>query len=101
MAAPGPIKLHQTPNSHPCMVVRTAMELKGLEYEVVDYPISAQRAETMEEIFGSGRRTVPGVEIGDEKIHGSRAITARLEELAPDPAPRSSCTSPARWPSPA
>jgi glutathione S-transferase len=80
------ITLHQTVISHPCMAVRTAMELKGLDYETVDYPISPQRAETMEQIFGEGRRTVPGILIGEEKVHGSRAIMARLEGLAPDPA---------------
>jgi glutathione S-transferase len=80
------ITLHQTVISHPCMAVRTAMELKGVDYETVDYPISPQRAETMEQIFGEGRRTVPGLEIGDEKVHGSRAIMVRLDELAPEPA---------------
>ncbi len=79
------ITLHQTVISHPCMAVRTALELKGLDYETVDYQISPQRAETIEEIFGEGRRTVPGVVLGGEKVHGSVAIMQRLEELSPEP----------------
>jgi glutathione S-transferase len=79
------ITLHQTPISNPCMAVRAALDLKGLDYEVVDFPISPERAERMEEIYGAGRRTVPGMLVGEERVHSSLAIMARLEELAPVP----------------
>jgi glutathione S-transferase len=39
----------------------------------------------MERIYGPGRRTVPGLLVDGEPVHGSRAILARLEELAPEP----------------
>ena len=39
----------------------------------------------MERVYGEGNRTVPGLLVGDEPVHGSTAILARLEELAPEP----------------
>jgi glutathione S-transferase len=39
----------------------------------------------MERIYGEGKRTVPGLLVDGEPVHGSRAILARLEELVPDP----------------
>ncbi|MEO7197390.1 MAG: glutathione S-transferase, partial [Solirubrobacterales bacterium] len=39
----------------------------------------------MEEIYGAGNRTVPGLVVDGEAVHGSRAILAKLEEIAPDP----------------
>jgi glutathione S-transferase len=35
-------------------------------------------------IYGEGKKTVPGLLIDDEPVHGSRAILARLDELAPE-----------------
>ena len=74
--------LHATPPSHPCMTAREALRLKGLEFEEVSYAPGDHNA-PMEELFGS--RTVPGLMVDDEPVHGSRAILARLEELAPEP----------------
>jgi glutathione S-transferase len=81
---PPTITLHALPPSHPCMTVASALELKGLEYERVDFPHS-ERLERMQEIYGEGNSTVPGVLIDGEPIHGSRAILARLEQLEPEP----------------
>ena len=78
------ITLHAVPPSHPCMTVAAALELKQLEYERVDFP-HTERLERMQEIYGEGNSTVPGVLIDDEPVHGSRAILARLEQLAPEP----------------
>ncbi len=36
-------------------------------------------------IYGEGNRTVPGMLVDGEPVHGSRAILARLEELEPEP----------------
>jgi glutathione S-transferase len=66
------------------MTVAAALELKGLEYERVDFAHS-ERLERMQEIYGEGNSTVPGAVIDGEPVHGSRAILARLEQLAPDP----------------
>jgi glutathione S-transferase len=81
---PPTLKLHAVPPSHPCMTVARALELKGLEYERIDFP-HTERLERMEEIYGEGNSTVPGLLIDGEPVHGSRAILARLEALAPEP----------------
>ena len=39
----------------------------------------------MQEIYGEGHSTVPGMLIDGEPVHGSRAILARLEQLSPEP----------------
>jgi glutathione S-transferase len=77
--------LHGTPPSHPCMAAEAALRVKGLPYERVDFAPGAHNAE-MESRYGEGRRTVPGLMVDGEPVHGSRAILARLDELAPDPA---------------
>jgi glutathione S-transferase len=40
----------------------------------------------MERIYGAGHRTVPGLLIDDEPVHGSNAILQRLEQLVAEPA---------------
>jgi glutathione S-transferase len=40
----------------------------------------------MQRIYGEGKTTVPGLLIDEERVHGSRAILARLDELEPEPA---------------
>jgi len=67
------------------MTVDAALRLKGLDFERVDLAPGPHN-EDMESIYGEGNRTVPGLLIGDEPVHGSTAILARIEELAPDPA---------------
>ena len=81
---PPTLKLHAVPPSHPCMTVAAALELKGLDYERIDFP-HTERLERMEEIYGEGNSTVPGLLIDDEPVHGSRAILARLEAIEPTP----------------
>ncbi len=76
------ITLHALPPSHPCMTAEAALKLKGVDYERVDLAPGAH-TEEMERLYGS--RTVPGALFGDEPVHGSRAILARLEELHPSP----------------
>jgi glutathione S-transferase len=67
------------------MTVAAALELKGLGYERIDFS-PGQHTERMQELYGEGNSTVPGLLVDDEPVHGSRAILARLEELAPEPA---------------
>src|SRR3954471_21900893 len=76
------ITLHVLPPSHPCHAAIRALELKGLEFERVDL-VFGTHAEEMTRIYGS--RTVPGMLLDGEPVHGSRAILARLEQLVPDP----------------
>jgi glutathione S-transferase len=77
--------LHVLPPSHPCMTATAALELKGLEYERVEFTPGTQIA-PMQEIYGEGNHTVPGLLVDGEPVHGSRAILARLEELVAEPA---------------
>jgi glutathione S-transferase len=75
---------HVLPPSHPCATVEAALKLKGLEYEKVELQ-AGPHPEEMERIYGAGRRTVPGLLIDDEPVHGSNAILERLEQVAPEP----------------
>ena len=68
------------------MTVARALELKGLDYERIDLTPGPTHKEEMARIYGEGNTTVPGLSIGEERVHGSRRILARLEELAPEPA---------------
>jgi glutathione S-transferase len=77
------LKLYVIHGSHPCAVVEKAMSMKGLSYDVVEWP-PPLHAPIQRVIFGA--RTVPGLKIDGEKISGSRAIIRRLDELAREPA---------------
>lgn len=78
------LTLHSLPPSHPSRAAEAALVYKGLEFEKIDLAPGEHNA-AMEEIYGEGHRTVPGLVVGDEPVHGSSAIFARLEEIAPDP----------------
>ena len=78
------ITLHVLPPSHPCKTVRAALDLKGLEYERVDLE-GGPHVEQMQEIYGEGNHTVPGMLLDGRPIHGSVPIMYALEELAPEP----------------
>lgn len=78
------LTLHALPPSHPCMTVETALRVKGLEFERIDLA-PGEHNDDMQKLYGDGRRTVPGLMVGDEPVHGSRAILARIEELQPEP----------------
>lgn len=78
------ITLHGLAPSHPCMTVAAGLQFKGLEYERIDFR-PGEHVDKMQEIYGEGHETVPGLLIDDERVHGSVAILTRLEELVPDP----------------
>jgi len=75
--------LHVIPFSHPCLAVSGALDRLGYEYETVRL-ITGQQAEEVERVYGEERRTVPGLLVDDEPVHGTAAIFARLDELNPD-----------------
>lgn len=81
---PPALVLHVLPPSHPCMTATAALRLKGLEYERIEF-IPGQHIEPMQEIYGEGNYTVPGMLVDGDPVHGSRAILDRLEQLAPEP----------------
>lgn len=78
------LTLHVLPPSHPSRAAEAALEYKGLDFEkVVLNP--GEHTSAMEEIYGEGRTTVPGLVVDGDPVHGSVAILERLEEIAPDP----------------
>jgi glutathione S-transferase len=81
---PPALILHALPPSHPCMTVAAALRFKGLEYERIDLK-AGEHVDRMQEIYGEGHSTVPGLLVDGEPVHGSRAILERLESLAPEP----------------
>lgn len=83
MAAQPRLVLHVVPFSHPCLAVSAALDRLGLEYETVTLETGKQGDE-VEEVYGEGRRTVPGLLVDDEAVHGTSTIFARLGELHPD-----------------
>ncbi len=78
------LTLHVLRFSHPSRAAIRALEVKGLDYELVELAPGPHN-ETMEELYGEGKQTVPGLLVGEEPVHGSRAIFERLEQLRPDP----------------
>ncbi len=83
MPAQPRLVLHVVPFSHPCLAVSAALDRLGLEYETVTLETGRQGDE-VEEVYGEGRRTVPGLLVDDEPVHGTPTIFARLGELHPD-----------------
>jgi glutathione S-transferase len=78
------LTVHVLPPSHPCKTVEAALAIKGLAYERIELAPGSHNDE-IESIYGSGSRTVPGMLVDGEPVHGSRAILERLEALAPSP----------------
>ncbi len=78
------ITLHVLAPSHPCMAAEAALRRKGLAYERVALT-AGPHTEEMAAVYGEGRTTVPGMLVDGEPVHGSRAITARLEQLVAEP----------------
>jgi glutathione S-transferase len=77
--------LHVLAPSHPSWTVEAALRHKGLDFERIELPLDGTHNAEMERVYGAGCRTVPGLLVDGEPVHGSRAILARLEQLAPDP----------------
>ena len=75
--------LHAVPFSHPCLAVKAVLDRHGLEYETVDL-VSGPHADEVERIYGDGRRTVPGLLVDDEPVHGTTAIFDKLDALVDD-----------------
>jgi glutathione S-transferase len=67
------------------MTVEAALRLKGLPYERIDLSMTGGHPARMQEIYGEGHSTVPGLLVDGEPVHGSRKILARLEEIEPEP----------------
>ncbi|HRV60549.1 MAG: glutathione S-transferase [Solirubrobacterales bacterium] len=77
------VTLHALPPSHPCKAVGAALDYKGIEYEWVNLDFGKHN-EQITELYGEGKTRVPGLTIGEERVHGSTNIFKRLEELVPE-----------------
>jgi glutathione S-transferase len=77
------ITLHVLPPSHPCLTAEAALKHKDLTYELINLGMGKHQDE-IEKIYGEGKRTVPGMTIGGETVHGSTAILWKLEQLHPE-----------------
>jgi glutathione S-transferase len=77
------IKLYWTGLSHPSQAVRKMLELKGLQYELVDVMPASQQLHTRLAGFRGG--TIPALKIDGRRIQGSREIARALEQLRPEP----------------
>ncbi|MCU0313300.1 MAG: glutathione S-transferase [Solirubrobacteraceae bacterium] len=78
------LTLHVLPPSHPCKTAEAALRFKGLEAEIVTLT-PGEHGDVIEELYGAGNRTVPGLLVDGEPVHGSMAILERLEQLVPEP----------------
>ena len=69
--------------SHPSQVARKMLDLKGVEYELIDvFPLN-QRIHMRLAGFPGG--TVPGIKLDGQRIQGSRQIARALDERWPEP----------------
>ena len=73
--------LHVLPPSHPCLTVKRALALKGLEYQLVNLAPGTHNDE-IERIYGAGRTTVPGLTIDGEAATPEAAVEKGPLELA-------------------
>jgi glutathione S-transferase len=75
--------LYSLSTSHPALAVRGMLDLKGIDYRVVDlwpgfHPVVVR-------LRGFRGGTVPALVIDGRRIQGSRAIARALDALRPDP----------------
>jgi glutathione S-transferase len=69
--------------SHPSQVARRMLDLKGVEYEVVDVVPLNQRIHLRLAGFSGG--TVPALKIDGQRVQGSRQIARVLDQRWPEP----------------
>src|SRR5947209_10840400 len=88
--------------SHPSQVARKMLDLKGVEYKLVDVLPLNQRIHLRLARFSGG--TVPALKLDGQRIQGSRQIARTLDERWPepplfpaDPALRASVEEAERW----
>ncbi len=79
-----PVTLHVLDASHPAHAAEAALESRGIEFERVVLLLDGTHPQKVEEVYGPGNDSVPGMLVGDKPVHGSSAIFTRLDELVPD-----------------
>lgn len=81
-------KLYSFWRSSAAYRVRIALNLKGMDYEIIPIHLSKNGGEQMGEVYSSKNpnRLLPVFEDGQKSIHQSLAIIEYLEEVQPEPA---------------
>ena len=81
-------KLYSFWRSSAAYRVRIALNLKGMDYEIIPIHLSKNGGEQMGEVYSSKNpnRLVPLFEDGQKSIHQSLAIIGYLEEVQAEPA---------------
>jgi maleylpyruvate isomerase len=81
-------KLYSFWRSSAAFRVRIALNLKGMDYEIIPVHLGKNGGEQTSDIYSSKNpnRLVPLYEYGEIKIHQSLAIIEYLEEAQPEPA---------------
>ena len=81
-------KLYSFWRSSAAFRVRIALNLKGMDYEIIPVHLGKNGGEQTSDIYSSKNpnRLVPLYEYGEIKIHQSLAIIEYLEEAKPEPA---------------
>jgi glutathione S-transferase len=83
MAQPTEATLYVIPGSHPAMVARRMLELKGIPYKRVDLMPVISRGVLRGLRFSSN--TVPSLKVDGKKLTGSREIGRELDRVRPEP----------------
>jgi glutathione S-transferase len=83
MAGPREVTLYVIPGSHPAMVARRMLELKGIPYQRIDLMPVISRAALRALRFPSN--TVPSLKLDGKKLTGSREIGRELDRIRPEP----------------
>jgi glutathione S-transferase len=78
-----PAKLYWQSVSHPSLAARKMLELKGVEFTLVDVLPLNQRLHLRLAGFRGG--TVPALKLDGRRIQGSREIARALDEAWPEP----------------
>ena len=74
------LTLYVIHGSHPCAGVEAGLRIKGLDYRTVYLQFGLSQ---LTQTARFGKRTVPGLTVGPQKVSGSRLILRALDGLAP------------------
>jgi glutathione S-transferase len=77
------VKLYWMSVSHPSQAARKMLELKGVDFDVVNVLPLSQRAHLRLAGFPGG--TVPALKLDGRRVQGSRQIARALDQLWPEP----------------
>jgi glutathione S-transferase len=96
------VTLYWMPVSHPSRAVRKMLDLKGVEYQLVEVLPFNQRLHLRLAGFRAG--TVPALKLDGQRVQGSRTISRVLDErwpapplFPPDPQARARVEEAERW----